>query len=187
MAYLIATELRHGIGHPRQFRADALVRVSCDEREPGRGEVVLELAELYRQGGRYWYASGYNVRALVAVAIGVIPVDALFTPVRRVNYKVSNTRVGQDTNYDRLDMEIWTDGTVGGENAVDLRIEAEQSSHGFDRRRPRIVRRPRAHELSRLDAGGDTRLEPRPRRKRPRAATPLCRSRESAFPAACRR
>lgn len=55
--------------------------------------------------------------------IGVIPVDALFTPVRRVNYKVSNTRVGQNTNFDRLEMEIWTDGTVGGDQAVSLAAE----------------------------------------------------------------
>ena len=50
--------------------------------------------------------------------IGVIPVDALFSPVRRVNYKVSNTRVGQDTNYDRLELEVWTDRTVDGQSAV---------------------------------------------------------------------
>ena len=52
--------------------------------------------------------------------IGVIPVDALFTPVRRVNYQVSNTRVGQDTNFDRLEMEVWTDGTVDGQNAISM-------------------------------------------------------------------
>lgn len=55
--------------------------------------------------------------------IGVIPVDALFTPVRRVNYRVSNTRVGQETNYDRLDLEVWTDGTVDGQTAVSLASE----------------------------------------------------------------
>lgn len=55
--------------------------------------------------------------------IGVIPVDALFSPVRRVNTKVSNTRVGQDTNYDRLDLEIWTDGTLDGQAAVALAAE----------------------------------------------------------------
>ncbi|MEX2446970.1 MAG: DNA-directed RNA polymerase subunit alpha [Dehalococcoidia bacterium] len=55
--------------------------------------------------------------------IGVIPVDALFTPVRRVNYRVSNTRVGQATNYDRLDIEIWTDGTVDGQTAVSMASE----------------------------------------------------------------
>ncbi len=55
--------------------------------------------------------------------IGVIPVDALFTPVRRVNYKVSNTRVGQATNYDRLDLEVWTDGTIDGQTAVSMAAE----------------------------------------------------------------
>jgi DNA-directed RNA polymerase subunit alpha len=55
--------------------------------------------------------------------IGVIPVDALFSPARRVNYRVSNTRVGQETNYDRLDLEIWTDGTMDGQAAVALAAE----------------------------------------------------------------
>jgi DNA-directed RNA polymerase subunit alpha len=55
--------------------------------------------------------------------IGVIPVDALFTPVRRVNYNVSNTRVGQDTNFDRLDLEVWTDGSIDGEAAASLSAE----------------------------------------------------------------
>jgi len=44
--------------------------------------------------------------------LGVIPVDAIFTPVRRVNYNVEKTRVGQVSNYDRLVLEVWTDGTV---------------------------------------------------------------------------
>lgn len=50
--------------------------------------------------------------------IGVIPVDAVFTPVRRANYKVTRTRVGQMTNYDRLVLEVWTDGTLTGTEAV---------------------------------------------------------------------
>ncbi len=55
--------------------------------------------------------------------IGVIPVDAIFTPVRRVNFRVSNTRVGQDTNFDRLDLEIWTDGTMDGQQALSMASE----------------------------------------------------------------
>ena len=55
--------------------------------------------------------------------IGVIPVDAVFTPVRRVNYHVSHTRVGQDTNFDRLELEVWTDGTVGGGAASSMAAE----------------------------------------------------------------
>jgi len=50
--------------------------------------------------------------------IGELPVDAIFTPIKRVNYVVSNARVLQSTNYDRLEMEIWTDGTITPENAM---------------------------------------------------------------------
>jgi DNA-directed RNA polymerase subunit alpha len=50
--------------------------------------------------------------------IGVIPVDAIFTPVRKVNYTVENTRVGQMTNYDKLTIEIETDGTTTPEEAL---------------------------------------------------------------------
>jgi DNA-directed RNA polymerase subunit alpha len=50
--------------------------------------------------------------------IGVIPVDAVFSPVVRVKYEIEETRVGQKTNYDKLIMEIWTNGTVGPEMAL---------------------------------------------------------------------
>jgi len=50
--------------------------------------------------------------------IGELPVDAIFSPVRRVNWSVGSARVGQSTNYDRLIMEIWTDGTIGPEEAL---------------------------------------------------------------------
>ncbi len=43
--------------------------------------------------------------------IGVIPIDSLYTPIKRVNYQVENTRVGQVTNYDKLTLEVWTDGS----------------------------------------------------------------------------
>ena len=50
--------------------------------------------------------------------IGVIPVDALFSPIRKVNYEVEQTRVGQAANFDRLIMEIWTDGTIEPQEAL---------------------------------------------------------------------
>lgn len=50
--------------------------------------------------------------------VGVIPMDAVFTPVVRVNYKVEETRVGRYTNYDRLVIEIWTDGTIDPKQAL---------------------------------------------------------------------
>ncbi|MBC7222734.1 MAG: DNA-directed RNA polymerase subunit alpha [Anaerolineae bacterium] len=50
--------------------------------------------------------------------IGEIAVDAIFSPVRKVNYEVERTRIGQATDYDRLMMEIWTDGTISPEEAL---------------------------------------------------------------------
>jgi DNA-directed RNA polymerase subunit alpha len=51
-------------------------------------------------------------------AIGVIPVDAIFTPVEKVNYVVENTRVGQMTNFDKITLQIWTDGSITPEDAL---------------------------------------------------------------------
>ena len=50
--------------------------------------------------------------------VGIIPVDAIYSPVTRVRYKVEDTRVGQRTNYDRLTLEVWTNGTISPEMAV---------------------------------------------------------------------
>jgi len=52
------------------------------------------------------------------LAIGVLPVDAIFSPVRRVNYEITNARVAHSTDYDRLTIEIWTDGTLSPEKAL---------------------------------------------------------------------
>jgi DNA-directed RNA polymerase subunit alpha len=51
-------------------------------------------------------------------SIGEIPVDAIFSPIQKVNYVVTNARVGQITDYDKLTLEIWTDGSVTPEDAV---------------------------------------------------------------------
>ena len=50
--------------------------------------------------------------------IGVIPIDSIFSPIRRVNYTVNNTRVGNVTDYDKLTLEVWTDGSIRPEEAV---------------------------------------------------------------------
>ena len=50
--------------------------------------------------------------------IGVIPTDSIFTPIRKVNYTVENTRVGQETDYDRLTLEVWTDGSIQPDEAI---------------------------------------------------------------------
>ncbi|MCA9682131.1 MAG: DNA-directed RNA polymerase subunit alpha [Myxococcales bacterium] len=50
--------------------------------------------------------------------IGVIPIDSLFSPIRKVNYRVTNARVGHQTDYDRLILQVWTDGSVRPDDAV---------------------------------------------------------------------
>jgi DNA-directed RNA polymerase subunit alpha len=52
------------------------------------------------------------------MSIGELPVDAIFSPVKRVNWEVTSARVGQSTNYDKLILEIWTDGTYAPERAL---------------------------------------------------------------------
>ncbi|HHY77843.1 MAG TPA: DNA-directed RNA polymerase subunit alpha [Clostridiales bacterium] len=52
--------------------------------------------------------------------IGIIPVDSIFTPVRKVNYSIENTRVGNRTDYDKLTLEIWTNGAIGPDEAASL-------------------------------------------------------------------
>ncbi len=62
--------------------------------------------------------------------IGTIPIDAIFSPIKKVNYVVGNARVGQKTDYDKLTLEIWTDGSVLPEDAVSYaaKILKEQMS-----------------------------------------------------------
>jgi DNA-directed RNA polymerase subunit alpha len=55
--------------------------------------------------------------------VGVLPIDAIFTPINKVNYKVEQTRVGRQTNYDKLVLEVWTDGTMDAKVALDKASE----------------------------------------------------------------
>ncbi len=57
--------------------------------------------------------------------IGIIPIDAVYSPVVRVRYEIEETRVGQKTNYDKLTMEIWTNGSIHPEMAL---VEVGQDS-----------------------------------------------------------
>jgi len=64
--------------------------------------------------GRGWRPAGHGD----GLPIGVIPVDAIFTPVHKANFTVERSRVGQLTTYDRLTVEAWTDGTISGVEAI---------------------------------------------------------------------
>lgn len=82
------------IGNDGSFEAEILVTY-------GRGYVPVENRE-------------------VELPIGFIPVDALYSPIRKVNYSVTNARVGQRTDYDSLILEVWTDGSLKPDEAVSL-------------------------------------------------------------------
>ncbi|MDK2821182.1 MAG: DNA-directed polymerase subunit alpha [Clostridia bacterium] len=73
-------------------------------------------AEIVVEKGRGYVSAEKNKKE--DHAIGIIPVDSLFSPVHKVNYKVENTRVGQITDYDKLILEVWTDGSVAPDAAV---------------------------------------------------------------------
>jgi DNA-directed RNA polymerase subunit alpha len=59
--------------------------------------------------------------------VGVIPIDAVYTPVRKVKYSVEETRVGQRTDYDSLVVEVWTDGSMNANEALDAAAKVLQS------------------------------------------------------------
>lgn len=77
-------------------------------------EASLEIEMTAERGRGYSPADERGGR----LPIGELPVDAIFSPVKRVNWEAGYARVGQSTNYDRLMMEVWTDGTVGPEDAL---------------------------------------------------------------------
>lgn len=66
------------------------------------------------------YISAEKNKALLQPLIGLIPVDSIYTPVQKVNYYVENTRVGQNTDYDKLTVEVWTNGTKTADEAISL-------------------------------------------------------------------
>jgi DNA-directed RNA polymerase subunit alpha len=80
-------------------------------------EVEFDMDFIVRKGRGYVPASEQYDRT-EDQEIGLIPVDAVFSPVTRVRYKVEDTRVGQKTNYDKLTLEVWTNGTVTPEMAL---------------------------------------------------------------------
>lgn len=76
-------------------------------------EITVDKGRGYVPGERNKQLSGNNV-------IGVLPIDSIYTPVLKVNYTVDNTRVGQITDFDKLTLDIWTNGVINAEEAVSL-------------------------------------------------------------------
>ena len=83
------------------------------------GEGGRLFMELTLDKGRGYVPADRN-KQLMNPVIGVIPVDSIYTPVMKVNYTVENTRVGQITDYDKLTLEVWTNGVLCAQEAVAL-------------------------------------------------------------------
>ena len=79
----------------------------------GKAKLKMEMTVKYGKGYSLAEANKEEEEPL-----GTIPIDAIFSPIRRVNYVVGNARVGQRTDYDKLTLEVWTDGSIHPEDAV---------------------------------------------------------------------
>lgn len=76
--------------------------------------------ELTLDKGRGYVSADKNKSIMQNNILGVIPVDSIYTPVKKVNYNVENTRVGQITDYDKLSIEVFTNGVLNAEDSVSL-------------------------------------------------------------------
>lgn len=109
------TEVRAGMiatGHDVEVMNPELVLCTVDQGAKLAMELVVETGKGYVPAG-----AGRNGEESV---IGLIPIDAVYSPVRKVTYKVENTRVGQVTDHDKLSLEVTTNGAVRPEDAVAL-------------------------------------------------------------------
>lgn len=117
--YLSTDEGRVGTVTAADIVRDEEVEIINPDQEiftlNGEGRIFMELTI---GTGRGYMSSEHN--KWPNQPIGVIPVDSIFTPVKKVNFSVENTRVGQFTDYDKLTMEIWTDGTIAADHALSL-------------------------------------------------------------------
>ncbi|HJA73286.1 MAG TPA: DNA-directed RNA polymerase subunit alpha [Candidatus Limosilactobacillus faecipullorum] len=84
---------------------------------------VADGAELHMRmtadTGRGYNSADVN-KSRMDLAIGVLPIDSIYTPIERVNYTVENTRVGQSNDYDKLTLDVWTDGSLTPTEAISL-------------------------------------------------------------------
>ena len=85
-----------------------------------RADGAKLIMELVFDKGRGYVPAERNKQAAEQASLNALPVDSIYTPVLKVNYTVENTRVGQITDYDKLTLEVWTDGTISAKEAVSL-------------------------------------------------------------------
>jgi DNA-directed RNA polymerase subunit alpha len=110
-------------GAGRVTAGDIIIDSDVEILNPDHHIATLnEDAKLYMEitieKGRGYVSAERNKHA--GQPIGIIPVDSIFTPIRRVNFNVENTRVGNVTDYDKLTLEVWTNGTIAPDEATSL-------------------------------------------------------------------
>ena len=102
------------------IKCDSEVEILCPDTHIATvtegGKLNMEITVDKGRG----YVPAERNKQLMQSVIGVIPVDSIYTPVVKVNYAVSNTRVGQITDFDKLNLEVWTNGTITAQEAVSL-------------------------------------------------------------------
>lgn len=103
----------------KDIKADADVEIINPDLHIAtlNGDSKLHM-EITLTGGRGYVTAEKN--KVPNQPIGVIPIDSIYTPVRKVNYSVKDTRVGQITDYDKLTLEVWTNGTIKPDEAISL-------------------------------------------------------------------
>ena len=84
------------------------------------GEGAKLYMELTLDKGRGYVPAERNKQSMANAVIGELPVDSIYTPVYKVNYNVEQTRVGQSLNFDKLTLEVWTNGVINAQEAVSL-------------------------------------------------------------------
>lgn len=87
------------------------------------GEGAKLYMEITLSKGRGYISAERNKEELAqnnASVIGILPIDSIYTPVLKVNYNIENTRVGQITDYDKLTIDVWTNGVINAQEAVSL-------------------------------------------------------------------
>ena len=105
----------------------------CEVLNPNQHIATLSDKAELKMSMTVKYSKGYSLAEANKeedAPIGTIPIDAVFSPIRRVNYVVGQARLGQRTDYDKLTMEVWTDGSITPEDAVaySAKIMKEQMS-----------------------------------------------------------
>ncbi|MDO5716646.1 MAG: DNA-directed RNA polymerase subunit alpha [Tissierellia bacterium] len=106
--------------------ADVITGSDCEIANPSHhiatvnkdGHLIIEMD--LKQGRGYVLQEKNKEAQKDTSTIGDIPIDSAFTPVKKVNFHIENTRVGQITDYDKLVLEIWTDGTIQADEAASL-------------------------------------------------------------------